>query len=43
MDYSDPGASYYEKSHRQRLVQTLERRAKQIGFTLAPAPVAGVF
>jgi hypothetical protein len=42
MDYSDPGASYYEERHRQRVVQNLERRAKQLGFTLEPAPAAGV-
>jgi hypothetical protein len=42
MDYSDPGASYYEERHRQRVVQNLERRAKPLGFTLEPAPAAGV-
>ncbi|CRI66058.1 Transposase IS116/IS110/IS902 family protein [Thiocapsa roseopersicina] len=42
MDYSDPGASDYEERHRQRVVQNLERRAKQLGFTLKPAPPAGV-
>ncbi|UHD18348.1 IS110 family RNA-guided transposase [Thiocapsa bogorovii] len=42
MDYSDPGASDYEERHRRRVVQNLERRAKQLGFTLEPAPAAGV-
>ncbi|WP_373510271.1 IS110 family transposase [Thiocapsa sp.] len=42
MDYSDPGASDDEERHRRRVVQNLERRAKQLGFTLEPAPVAGV-
>jgi transposase len=42
MDYSDPGASYYEERHRQRVVQNLERRAKQLGFTLEPVTAAGV-
>lgn len=42
MDHSDPGASDDEERHRQRVVQNLERRAKQLGFTLEPAPAAGV-
>ena len=42
MDYSDPGASYYEEQHRQRVVRNLARRAKQFGYTLEPAPTAGV-
>jgi len=42
LDYSDPGASYYEERHRQRVVTNLERRAKQLGFTLEPTSMAGV-
>lgn len=42
MDYSDPGASYYEERHRERVLHTLERRAKQFGYVLEPAPAAGV-
>jgi hypothetical protein len=42
MDDSDPGESYYEERHRQRMVQNLERRAKQLGLTLEPAPAARV-
>ena len=41
-DYSDPGASYYEERHRARVVQNLTRRARQLGYTLAPAVVEGV-
>jgi transposase len=41
-DDSDPGASYYEERHRERVVQYRERRAKQLGFTLEPAAVAEV-
>lgn len=41
-DYSDPGASYYEERHRTRVLHNLERRAKQFGYTLEPAQVAGV-
>jgi transposase len=41
-DYSDPGASYYEQQHRARVIHNLERRAKQLGYSLEPAPEAGV-
>jgi transposase len=40
--YSDPGASYYEERHRERVLHNLARRAKQFGYTPEPAPVAGV-
>jgi transposase len=40
-DYSDPGASYYEERHRERVLHNLERRAKQLGYTLELAPTAG--
>ena len=43
MDYSDPGASYYEEQHRQRVVRNLARRANQLGYTLEPTPMVGVF
>ncbi|MFY9973186.1 MAG: IS110 family transposase [Chromatiaceae bacterium] len=42
VDYSDPGASYYEERHRERVLHNLSRRAKQLGYTLEPAPTAGV-
>ena len=42
MDYSDPGASYYETRYRERVLRRLERRAKQFSCTLEPAPAAGV-
>ena len=42
MDYSDPGASYYEERHRSRVLHNLERRAKQLGYTLEPALEEGV-
>ncbi len=42
MDYSDPGASYYEQRHRARVLHNLERRAKQLGYTLEPASEAEV-
>jgi transposase len=42
VDYSDPGASYYEERHRERVLHTLERRAKQFGYVLEPATATGV-
>ena len=40
--YSDPGASYYEERHRERVLRNLERRAKQLGYSLEPTLEAGV-
>lgn len=37
--YEDPGADYYEERYRQRAVHNLERRAKQLGYTLMAAEV----
>jgi transposase len=34
MTYADPGASYYEERYRQRVIHSLHRRAKSLGFTL---------
>jgi len=34
MDYSDPGASYYEDRYRQRALVNLKRRAKSLGYSL---------
>lgn len=42
VDYSDPGASYYEERHRERVLRNLARRAKQFGYLLEPVPVQGV-
>jgi transposase len=42
VDYSDPGACYYEERHRERVLHNLSRRAKQSGYTLEPASVEGV-
>lgn len=39
MEYSDPGASYYEERYRQRTVANLRRRAKSLGFTLQDSPM----
>jgi transposase len=42
MAYVDPGVSYYEERHRQRVVYNLHRRARSLGFTLvANGPALG--
>ena len=38
MTYHDPGAAAYEERHRTRVLANLQRRAKTLGFTLAPMP-----
>ena len=45
MAYADPGVSYYEERHRQRVLSNLRRRAKSLGYALEkaePAPTAVV-
>jgi transposase len=34
MDYTDPGATYYEERYRQRVLSNLQRRAKSLGYLL---------
>src|SRR5690554_3372090 len=34
--YQDPGVDYFEERYRQRLVSNLHRRAKSLGYELAP-------
>ena len=34
MAYVDPGVSYYEERHRQRVIHNLHRRARSLGFML---------
>jgi transposase len=38
LDYSDPGASYYEERYRKRVLTNLKRRAKSLGYVLQAAP-----
>ena len=38
MTYRDPGAAAYEERHRSRVLANLQRRAKTLGFALAPLP-----
>ena len=42
MQYTDPGATYYEERYRQRVVANLRRRAKSVGFVLQEAQPEGV-
>lgn len=42
MIYEDPGASYYDEKHRQRVVTNLRRRAESLGFSLMEVPIARV-
>jgi hypothetical protein len=41
MTYIDAGASYYEERYRQRVIQNLHRRARDLGFTLVTAAANG--
>lgn len=36
INYSDPGADYYEQQYRDRVIKQLHRRAAQFGLTLQP-------
>lgn len=44
--YADVGADYYEQRYRERVLHNLQRRARQLGYslvkTVAPTPSAGV-
>jgi transposase len=42
MSYHDLGATYYEERYRERVLHNLERRAQQLGYTLAPTAVVSV-
>ena len=42
MEYTDPGATYYEERYRQRVITNLRRRAKTMGFVLQEAVTEGV-
>lgn len=35
-EYCDPGVDYYEKKYQQRVIQNLEKRAKQLGLVIIP-------
>jgi hypothetical protein len=38
--YEDPGASYYEKRYRERVLKGLRRRAKEFGYELTEVGAA---
>ena len=38
--YKDQGAAYYEEKYRQRVVENLRRRAKDLGLDLVPLALA---
>ena len=38
MTYSDPGAAAYDERHRTRVLANLQRRARTLGYDLAPLP-----
>lgn len=38
MTYQHQGAAAYDDRHRQRVLSNLQRRAKTLGFALAPIP-----
>jgi len=38
MTYRDPGESHYEERYRERVLRSLTRRAKELGYHLEPAP-----
>ena len=40
MTYQDPGAAAYDACHRARVLANLQRRARSLGYALAPAPLA---
>ena len=40
MTYQDQGAAAYDERHRQRVLSNLQRRAKTLGYALAPVPEA---
>jgi transposase len=40
MTYRDPGAAAYDERHRGRVLANLQRRAKMLGYSLAPMPNA---
>lgn len=40
MTYQDQGATAYDERHRKRVLANLQRRAKTLGYALAPVPPA---
>jgi transposase len=40
--YNDPGQDYYEQKYRERVINNLKRRAKELGLELVPSPTANI-
>jgi transposase len=41
LTYADAGADYYEQRYRQRVLDNLQRRARQLGYMLVDSPATG--
>ena len=41
-EYVDAGQDYYERQYKERVVQNITRRAKELGFVLVPEPAETV-
>lgn len=39
LEYVDPGQDWYEPAYRERLLKSLARRAKELGYDLLPKPL----
>ena len=37
-NYVDPGQDWYERQYRDRVLQTLTRKALELGYQLVPVP-----
>jgi transposase len=40
--YHDPGQDYYEQKYRERVINNLKRRAKELGLELVPSPMPNI-
>lgn len=40
--YNDPGQDYYEQKYRERVINNLKRRAKELRRELVPSPTANI-
>ena len=39
--YNDPGADYYEQKYKERVLNNMKAKAKQLGYEIALKPLAG--
>ena len=40
LEYVDPGQEWYEQAYRQRLINSLTRRVREVGYVLIPNPLS---